>query len=259
MASIEFITKRIAGKEKEIDKLQKKLARIEKAEASGWEDNPYYYEERDKRYTLRDLEEAKKALEDYREQLKRGTEKAESRNVKVILEFLENWKARVTDFYASSFLKYQADYKAWLEYDRQHCEWHNNGGWKDPNRKEINAEYDRKRKEFYASWQFIQPYVTSTFNRETYTREPAFNSEKLAKDLIQEANAKYDDIIERTNEITGKITDASGLSVGEKGELNGYITGERGKAKVHTIGAGGYNIQCYHFRTLVHPMENTRG
>ena len=62
----------------------------------------------------------------------------------------------------------------------------------------------------------------------------------------------YDDIIERTNRITGTITDATQLEVGAKGELNGYIIGERGTAKVSTIGAGGYNIQCFHFRTVIH-------
>lgn len=34
MASVEFLEKRVAGKEKEIDKLEKKMARIEKAAAA---------------------------------------------------------------------------------------------------------------------------------------------------------------------------------------------------------------------------------
>ena len=79
-----------------------------------------------------------------------------------------------------------------------------------------------------------------------------FAMAKLNKDLDDEANRKYDFIIERTNAIVGKITDASALKVGAKGDLNGYIKGENGKAKVQTIGAGGYNIQCFHFRTLIH-------
>ena len=93
MASIEFINKRIAGKEKEISKLEKKLERIEKAEATGWEVNPYYYDERDKRWTLKDLEAAHAALDNYKAELQAAQEKAASRDVEAILTFLENWKA----------------------------------------------------------------------------------------------------------------------------------------------------------------------
>lgn len=93
-------------------------------------------------------------------------------------------------------------------------------------------------------YEYLKPY-----NRER-TIEDAMS--KLAKDLIEEANRKYDFIIERTNAIVGEITDASGLTVGSKDDLNGYIIGTRGVAKVQTIGAGGYNIQCFHFRTLIH-------
>lgn len=78
--------------------------------------------------------------------------------------------------------------------------------------------------------------------------------QQLAKDLNEEANRKYDFIIERTNAIVGEITDASGLSVGSKQDLNGFIVGTRGTAKVQTIGAGGYNIQCFHFRTLINAV-----
>jgi hypothetical protein len=77
----------------------------------------------------------------------------------------------------------------------------------------------------------------------------------MQNDLKEEYNRKYDYIIEKTNEIVGTITDASYLSVDANGNLNGYIIGDRGKANVNTIGAGGYNIQCYHFRTLIHEMK----
>ena len=77
----------------------------------------------------------------------------------------------------------------------------------------------------------------------------------MNKDLDKEADAKYDDIVNRTIELVGKIIDASNLSIGMKGDLNGVIEGEKGKAKVETIGAGGYNIQCFHFRTLIHLLS----
>ena len=79
--------------------------------------------------------------------------------------------------------------------------------------------------------------------------------DKIDKDLTEEANRKYDFIIERTNEIVGQITDASALRIGDKGDLNGFIKGTRGTAKVETIGAGGYNIQRFHFRTLIKPVK----
>ena len=250
MASIEYINKRIEGKKAQITKLEKKLERILKAEATGWEVNPYYYHESDKRFTILALEAAKKDLEKLTADFNTATEKANSRNVPAILNFLEGWKARVKEFYTGEFPKYLEARKEWYESDRKYCEWFNRGGFRDPNRKEIERKHEEERKEFATSWNFIAPYIGREFNGTNYVE--VLDVKKLDKDLKEEANAKYDDIIERTNRITGKITDASMLSVGAKGELNGYITGERGTAKVNTIGAGGYNIQCYHFRTLIH-------
>ena len=60
MASIEFIQKRVDGAKTKIEKLNKKLERIEIAKASNYEENnPYCYSDYDLRYTVRDLEEAK--------------------------------------------------------------------------------------------------------------------------------------------------------------------------------------------------------
>ena len=53
----------------------------------------------------------------------------------------------------------------------------------------------------------------------------------------------------------GTITDASALYIGPEGDINGYIVGTEGEAKIQTIGAGGYNIQCFHFRTLIHEYK----
>jgi hypothetical protein len=49
----------------------------------------------------------------------------------------------------------------------------------------------------------------------------------------------------------GRLTDATGLVIGDNGEINGRIIGEKGAATITTIGAGGYNIQCFHYRVLV--------
>lgn len=256
MASIDFIQKRIAGKEKELDKLNKKLERIRKVEAQNWEDpNPYYYHESDLKYTLRDIEEAKKALEAYKSQLTTEQEKASSRNVPVIIEFLNNWRDRVIEFHTEKFKEYynekqlvrelykssdRAAYEAAKDIFHKKCygyfervEFINRWGKPDHTDKKIkDGEYE-----------WLKPYI----NESTFDECLA----KFKKDIDQEWIRKYDFIIERTNAIVGQITDASNLKIGAKHDLNGFIIGTRGTAKVQTIDAGGYNIQCYHFRTLI--------
>lgn len=248
MATIEFLEARVAGKEKELEKLEKKMERIRKAEATNWEVNPYYYGERDIRITTKDIENCMKALEGYKEQLTKQVEKDNSRNIKVILEFLEGWKARVREWYAECYPKYINARDEYYKKDREYCDWFNS-------RARIEAtpeEYGKRRKErreaetlFKSAWSWIMPYI----------KKDGIDLEKLNKDLNKDANAKYDFIIERTNDIVGQITDAENLKIGRKGDLNGYIIGTRGTAKVQTIGAGGYNIQCYHFRTLINAMK----
>lgn len=259
MASIEYITKRIEGKEKEIAKLTKKIERIEKAQASGWEDNPYYYSERDLRSATKDLAKANVALAKYRNDLEQEIHKANSRNIPAIIEFLETWKKTVTEFYIGTFREYpealdqfRKDMKA---YDLGYFEERKLSKENPEKYREYSEAKAQLKAEFNDRFGHIMPYIEREQNPETYDMEWVFKSEKLAKDLQQEANRKYDFIIERTNAIVEEITDASNLKIGDKGDLNGYIIGTKGTAKVQTIGAGGYNIQCFHFRTLVNEVK----
>lgn len=260
MATKEFIQKRIEGKHREIAKLTAKLERISKAEATGWQVNPYGYYEHDKRYTLKDLEEAQKALANYQAQLAQEDEKSLSRNVPAITEFLNNWKAHVTKFYTSLFAEYpaayeqyQADLKPYHEvtyYQEQKMRREDPEGYK-----EWKASKDLIISTFQGRFNCLQPYLERGYNRASQKHFWKLDTAKLERDLQAEWERKYDFIIERTNEIVGQITDASGLTVGAKGDLNGLIKGTKGTAKVQTIGAGGYNIQCFHFRTLINRWE----
>ena len=58
-------------------------------------------------------------------------------------------------------------------------------------------------------------------------------------------------IIVRSFEKVGKLTDVNFGRIGMDGSFNGTVTGEKGSANIRTILAGGYNIQCLHYRVLV--------
>ena len=79
--------------------------------------------------------------------------------------------------------------------------------------------------------------------------------EWLERTMEEEKRAKLLDLIGRIMSTVGTITDASALYIGPEGDINGYIVGTEGEAKIQTIGAGGYNIQCFHFRTLIHEYK----
>lgn len=83
---------------------------------------------------------------------------------------------------------------------------------------------------------------------------------RMTTEEIKNENAKFAKILvlnlyKRVRDITGEITDARGLHVtmGNNGYavINGNIIGKDGRAVVESIGAGGYNIQRWHIRTLV--------
>lgn len=277
MATVEFITKRIEGKQKEISKLQKKLERIRKVEAQNWEDpNPYYYSKDDLKWCLKDLEEAEAGLKKYQAELQVLVEKASSRNVKVIIDFLEDWKHQVHDWYMEAITEYFEARATLKELQNRRSSFR----WGTPEYEEadeaviaFHAEYQKNvngelEEQEVTEWRYsykehknilckVKKNVKVKEGKWEYAKgyflKDLIEAElKLNKDLCAEATAKYDDIIERTNAVVGEITDASNLTCNAKGNLDGFIIGTRGKAMVETIGAGGYNIQCYHFRTLIH-------
>lgn len=244
MATVEYIKNRIDGKVREIAKLQAKLERIRKAQATNWEVNPYYYSESDLKWALKDLEAAQKSLAKYTDDLKVAEQKANSRNIQAIIDFLDGWKNRVRSFYTENFPKYIEEKNEMRRNIKENIDPMYYSRDVDA-RKVAREQYREITKAFSEKWNWITEY-------EVYDNGFRLDIDKLNKDLDAEADRKYDFIIERTNQIVGTITDASALRVGAKGDLNGLIYGTNGVAKVTTIGAGGYNIQCYHFRTLIH-------
>ncbi len=268
MATMEFVQKRIDGKEKELEKLNKKLERIYKAQESKWENNPYLYDEDDLRRTKREIEAAASSLKKYTDQLQTMQEKEASRNIPVLLEFLEMWKERCRNHYRKALPEYIEELQDYKEkkriYDDLMQEIENRARpfyWlhlkhDDPiyiEGKTLADDFREYQKNFNAIWGDLISYLKNPKGS-----NPEIDWDALSKNLDREANRKYDFIIERTNAIVGTITDASDLKIGAKNDLNGLIIGDRGTAKVQTVGAGGYNIQCFHFRTMIQEYDRKK-
>lgn len=84
--------------------------------------------------------------------------------------------------------------------------------------------------------------------------------EQLRESNLRDANAMIDNFLFRVEKAVGKAADFSLLRVRngnsmEGAAINGYVTGENGRAKVQTAAAGGWNIQRFHYRVLVHKLH----
>lgn len=200
------------------------------------------------------IKEKSDSLVKYENELLKLIEKENSRNVTVLLDFLEDWKNNCIEFYMSEKAKYDLASQTYKEQIKEIREKKHNlshGAFlKDNPDYEKYFELDMKEKKLTKEHRDNWSHVTQFFHGSLSFEET------LEKDIEEEKFRKYDDIIERTNEIVGEITDASYLSVNQKGNLDGFILGSRGSVKVSTIDAGGYNIQCYHFRTLIHKVDD---
>jgi len=208
----------------------------------------------------KEIEDTQNSLKNYQTELNIMIEKEGNRNIQIIIDFLKNWKEKVINYYHEAFEKYLIEKIEYYQKNHIYVEWSNNSGWKT--KKENPEEYRRIKDEykeyenfFNKKWKFITPFIergTGAWNTKEHF---IFNDKKFKKMLDEDAKAKYDFIVDRTTELVGHIIDATNLHISNKGDLNGFNIGERGKVKVETIDAGGYNIQCAHFRTLIHKLN----
>jgi len=197
---------------------------------------------------LRDLEIQ---LENLYKQQEKKSKIDNVERVPVIEEFLEAWKIRVIEWYITDYNrikeyinqrnKKRKQFEAWKQ--ENHI-YHYNSKEAQEKEKELGIDYETYKEYMKHQSQFTLILLDKGSNWQAY----------LKKEIEKDKNNKRALFIARVKEITGKITDVSWLTIGDNGEINGVVTGEKGKAKVETISAGGWNIQCYHFRVLVREL-----
>ena len=133
------------------------------------------------------------------------------------------------------------------------CDWYNNHRH-EVSKEEFDRTYLELRREAKKLKNDIHPYTEMVAKYNGYHQPHTVNEEKLEEILLKDCKARYFELVNQVAEITGIITDATDLTI-TAGELNGIIIGEQGKAKVQTFSAGGWNIQCFHYRTRVDEVK----
>lgn len=242
-------------------------------------------DEFDVRMKRSDIEGAGKKLDEAREALKNWEEKLgaridrdayiEANAPQIIKDFLNGWKAKAIEYYRNNRLAYiklreelrkqalDARREALrtlpeLERAREAYKGRELDEYTLINlwpRKPVDDYLESRglsRKEINARLAIVGDNITL---RLVGIRDEQEREAWLEKTIEEEKTAKLVDLIARINSVVGTITDASGLYISGKGDINGIIVGTEGKAKVETITAGGYNIQCLHYRTLIHEYK----
>lgn len=170
-----------------------------------------------------DLYDARNTLVKYQKMLE--TETAKNATLNNLPEALKTFREQLID--------------RWDRYD----EWK-----KAAIREDMKKEYEMDRKEYknmmYEKW------------GRNYCEAAYISSDEIHKSNVKDANTLILNLIDRVTERVGQITDCQYLRLSRDNAgysiINGRIIGTDGECRIESIGAGGYNIQRYHIRVLVH-------
>lgn len=173
----------------------------------------------------------------------------------VIMEFIENWKRMAYDWHVKRFEDYQS-FKKKLKEDL--AEARRALGINE--RMMLTRAQDKELEKVGLDYKSINKrkveFAGMTVMKLDEIRNETERWAWLDRKLEVEKKAKLLDLVYRLNNEVGKTLDATDLRIGAEGNLNGIVIGETGKVKVETVGAGGWNIQCFHYRTLMHKLND---
>lgn len=224
------------------------------------------------------LEEAKQILANWQAKLDEriaADDYLEANAPEILKDFLESWKQHAIAYYREKrirFIEYRKELKAQERAARlealqtlpsleRYREIYKGRELTDSDlanlwpRKDVDAFLSERGLEYHQIQRKLNEFGDQITFRLLEIRDDQEREAWLEKAMEEEKLAKLIDLIGRIMGTVGTITDAAALHIGPEGDINGYIVGTEGKAKIQTIGAGGYNIQCFHFRTLIHEMK----
>mgnify|MGYP001591425975 CR=1 FL=1 len=164
------------------------------------------------------------------------------KTIPIIEEFLSQWRSKA-EIYYNAILKEMI--KLEKECDKTINAYNNRWNLSEDDRKNLVKDHESKY-EKSSNFQKMhgEIYYNVFWHRSEYKKH-------LNKMLDKEVNKKRQNLIIRIEKKAGNILDANGLYIADNGEINGFIIGDIKTVEVKTIYAGGYNIQCLHYRVLI--------
>lgn len=169
----------------------------------------------------------------------------ETPRIQAIEDFLTEWHKKAAAYHRSIADEYLVKLKEGEVFVER---W--NSAFKYSNPMEIRKECDEEHKKF-AEWKLKNSSTMMMIRCDV----PANWDKAIKKVLDREVERKRINFILRITKKAGNIIDASNLRIGMNSEINGIVKGSKTNVRVTTISAGGYNIQCFHYRVLVHEVK----
>lgn len=204
---------------------------------------------------------------------------------KVIMDFMDGWEIRAREYYMSTCKEYlERRKKLWAEQRiaRIHClrETPEYARFLDPlgnpideyvlnpyprvhmknylsEHKISESDINEKLKKYGSAVRWMSDEYWIKFKHQGFTSDiEDMLIDKVCNFVAREKQDMLLNLVAQVMDRVGDITDASQLHIGYTGGIEGIICGTKGKVRIQTIDAGGYNIQCYHFRTLIHDLKD---
>ena len=173
-------------------------------------------------------------------------------DIPVIDQFLAHWKEEAITWHMEKFLAYRVLFD---EKTRLMDEY----GYHTTRPNQVIAEdYQEAHdnvKSFFArmgkGMEITIINMSYIFNQ--HKVNPAKKSVEVFLDemMDREVERKEKQLMYRVKAKAGNIVDASGLYIANDLNINGRVIGDKETVSVRTILAGGYHIQCLHYRILV--------
>ena len=250
---------------------------------SYWELCEYESKLEDIKSNDKKLKEANTTLDSLQQQLNKQLETDSEVNdlvPEVLNVFLENWKQKCYKFYVDLANEYmELIYKNHKDFEvtKEEIEQLEKKKYDFRTNREIYTplytteqiekilnnnitDYEKENVQKHIRNRYVKQFESSHFASDMSVVNniidfKEIDESKLNEILDNEVKIKREMFIKRIKEVIGEIKDLTGLKTGANAEINGIAKGVKCNAKVETITAGGYNIQCYHFRVLVNVVR----